>query len=275
MRRITLVFFVLISFAVFAQENEAEQDRESMAMDATATQWSFQFAYQMMPDYHNDLVDGLPRKAGLDNYAQLRIVAPIPLKKFTILPRLTVRHYEDLNTGKSGFGNTELFGLIVPKATDWGTGRAGIGPLVTMPGDPNVAKKEWGYGFAAAIVNTKGQWFYGLLFTQTWRSVDPNTLGPGESDTNPLGIAPFLAYRIGTTGMYLQTADIVALYDWKSGGFYLPVGVRFGKVFVWETSSLNVYAEYRTSAVYENWNGPAVKNSYRLNVSYTIPVGKK
>ena len=90
-----------------------------------------------------------------------------------------------------------------------------------------------------------------------------------------MGIAPFLAYRFGKTGLYLQTADIVALYDWDSGGFYLPVGARFGKVFVWETSSLNVYAEYRTSAIYKDWEGSAVKNSYRLNVSYTIPVGKK
>ena len=202
------ILFMIIgswSISLYGQEEEGEQDRESMAMDATAPQWSFQFAYQSMPDYFNDVVNGAPRKAGLDNYAQLRIVTPIPLKKFTILPRLTVRHYEDANTGKSGFGNTELFGLIVPKATDWGTGRAGIGPLVTMPGNKDVARDEWGYGLAAAIVNTKGQWFYGLLLTQTWRSVDPNALPAGQSDVNPLGIAPFLAYRFGTTGLYLQT----------------------------------------------------------------------
>ncbi|PLW96412.1 MAG: hypothetical protein C0591_08795, partial [Marinilabiliales bacterium] len=70
-------------------------------------------------------------------------------------------------------------------------------------------------------------------------------------------------------------ADIVANYDWKTKKFYLPIGLRLGKVWVWEKSSLNVYGEYRTSAVYKNWEGSAVKNSYRLNVSYTIPVGKK
>ena len=138
-----------------------------------------------------------------------------------------------------------------------------------------MAKDEWGYVIAAAVVNNTGQWFYGLLFTQSFRAVDPNAMGPEESDVNPLGIAPFLAYRFGKTGFYLQTADMVALYDWNTGGFYLPVGLRFGKVWVWEKSSLNVYAEYKTSAVYKNWNGSAVKNSYRFNVSYTIPVGKK
>lgn len=273
MRKIIIMALFLFTLPAIAQEDEEGQSRESMAMDATATQWSYQVAYQLMPDYYTDLVNGVPRKAGLDNYLQIRVVAPIPLKKMTILPRLTIRHYEDVEAGKSGFGNTELFALIIPKATDWGTGRAGIGPLVTAPGDPNVAKDEWGYGFAAAIVNNSGQWFYGLLFTQTWRGVDPNTLPPGTSDTNPLGIAPFLAYRFGTSGVYLQTADMVALYDWNTKGFYLPVGARFGKVWVLEKSSWNVYAEYKTSAVYKSWEGSAVKNSYRFNVSYTMPIG--
>ena len=265
---------IIISITLYSQTEE-KQSRESQAMDATATQWSFQLAYQWMPEYYDDLVDGVPRQPGLDNYAQFRVVAPIPLKGITILPRLTFRHYEDLTNNKSGLGNTELFALLIPKNTDWGTGRAGIGPLVTFPGNPDVAKDEWGYGFAAAIVNNSGLWFYGLLFTQSFRSVDPNTLGPEESDVNPLGIAPFLAYRFGKTGMYLQTADMVALYDWETRGFYLPVGLRFGKVWVWETSSLNVYIEYKTSAIYSNWEGSAVENSYRFNVSYTIPVGKK
>lgn len=277
MKRIFLfiTFGLILTLSVLAQEEEqSAQDRESMAMDATATQWSYQFAYQSMPTYYDDVLDdGSTRPAGLDNYAQLRIVAPIPLEKLTILPRLTVRHYENVNNGKSGFGNTELFALMVPKATDWGTGRTGIGPLVTLPGNPDVAKDEWGYGFAAAIVNTSGQWFYGLLFTQTWRSVDPKTLPAGQSDINPLGIAPFLAYRFGTTGLYLQTADLVALYDWNTKGFYLPIGARFGKVWVFEKSSLNVYGEYRTSAVYKNWEGAAVKDSYRVNVTYTMPIG--
>jgi len=276
MKKLTFIAFAFFAFfTLYCQEEEAEQSRESQAMDATATQWSFQLAYQWMPDYHTDTVNGEPRRKGLDNYVQLRVVAPIPLKGLTLLPRLTIRHYEDLETGKSGFGNTELFVLMMPKFTDWGSGRAGIGPLVTAPGNKDVAKSEWGYGFAAAIVNNTGQWFYGLLFTQSFRAVDPNTLSPDQSDVNPLGIAPFLAYRFGSTGIYLQTADMVALYDWKSGGFYLPVGLRFGKVWVWEKASLNVYGEYKTSAVYKNWEGSAVKNSFRLNVSYTIPVGKK
>jgi len=54
----------------------AEQDAESKALDSTATPWSFQLAYESMPNYHDDtLSNGQPRPAGTDNYWQLRIVA--------------------------------------------------------------------------------------------------------------------------------------------------------------------------------------------------------
>ncbi len=271
-----LLLVVGVSSAL-AQENDDSgggggQDAETKALDSTATQWSFQFAYQWMPDYHDDVLDnGQTRPAGLDNYVQLRIVAPFPMKKLTILPRLTIRHYENPQ-GQSGFGNTELFALMIPKSWDWGTGRFGIGPLITMPGDEEVARDEWGYGFATALVNGSGKWFYGALLTQSWRGIDPATLPPGKSDTNPLGIAPFLNYRIGN-GWYAGNGDMVALYDWDSKKFYLPIGVRVGKVLVMNKGSWNFYAEYQTSLIYEDWLGSAVKNSYRLNVTYTIPVG--
>ena len=187
---------------------------------------------------------------------------------------LSYGQYEDLETGKNGFGNTELFGLIIPNFSNWGTGRAGIGPLVTMPGNPDVSKDEWGYGLAAAIVNNSGKFFYGILFTQSWRAIDPNNLPAGDSDTNPLGIAPFLNYRIAN-GWYVQTADLVIQYDWDSGNIYVPIGARLGKVLVFEKSSINIYYEYRTSMVYKDWPGAAVEHSHRFNVSYTIPVGKK
>ena len=168
---------------------------------------SFQFSYQTMPNYHSDSIGGgETRREGPTDFAQLRIVAPLPYENFTILPRLTLRHYENAQ-GESGIGNTELFGLIIPKSWDWGTGRVGVGPLITAPGDTAVAKDQWGYGFAAAVVNAQGRWFYGLLFTQSWRGIDPNQLPAGTSDTNPLGIAPFLNRR-STNGYSWRTSSI-------------------------------------------------------------------
>ena len=249
------------------------QDDVSKALDSTATQWSFQTAYQVMPDYHDDVLSsGATRPPGPTDYLQMRLVAPLAYDNFTILPRLTLRHYEN-SQGESGIGNTELFGLIIPKSWDWGTGRGGIGPLITAPGDKAVARDEWGYGVAGALVNTKGKWFYGVLLTQSWRSVDPVALPAGQSDTNPLGIAPFLNYQLGG-GWFIGNGDMVAQYDWDTKKFYLPIGVRIGKVTVKPNGSWNVYFEYQTSLIYEDWPGAAVENSYRFNVSYTWPLGK-
>jgi hypothetical protein len=258
---------VFVTGTAFAQEGE--QDDVSKALDSTATQWSFQFAYQAMPDYKDDIVDGQVRPAGADDFVQLRIVAPLTFEKFTILPRLTFRHYENAQ-GESGLGNTELFGLIIPKSWDWGNGRMGLGPLITAPGDKEVAKDEWGYGLAGAIVNTSGNWFYGFLATQSWQSVDPLAPPTSKSDTNALGIAPFLNYQLGS-GWYVGNGDMTIRYDWDSKEWYVPLGVRFGKVFVGPSSSWNVYGEYQTSLFYDDYPGPAVDNSYRINVTYTMP----
>jgi hypothetical protein len=263
---------LLISMAILggnAFAEEAVQDDVSKALDSTATQWSFQFAYQSMPNYKDDYVDGKPRPEGSTDFVQFRIVAPLAYEKFTILPRLTFRHYENAE-GKSGFGNTELFGLIIPKSWDWGSGRMGLGPLVTAPGDSGVAKDEWGYGLASAIVNTSGNWFYGFLLTQSWQAVDPEALPPSKSDTNPLGIAPFLNYQLGG-GWYVGNGDMIVRYDWDSKEFYMPIGVRFGKVIVGPNSSWNIYGEYQTSLVYDDYPGPAVEDSFRINVTYTMP----
>jgi len=101
MKRLILFLVAgMLSIVLYSQEEESQQSRDSQAMDATATQWSFQLAYQWMPDYYQDMInDTTTRPLGLDNYLQLRIVAPVPLKGLTILPRLTLRHYEDLKRG--------------------------------------------------------------------------------------------------------------------------------------------------------------------------------
>ncbi len=276
---LTLLLIVpLTAIPVLAQEEEPAEEsaedqasREEKALDSTATQWSFQFAWQGMT-YNDDILDnGQMRPPGNDDFLQARIVAPFAFEKFTILPRLTIRHYENAQ-GQSGLGNTELFGLIIPKSWDWGSGRFGLGPLVTAPGDKNVARDEWGYGFAMALVNGKGKWFYGALLTQVWRAVDPQQLPAGTSDANPLGIAPFLNYRLGG-GWYIGNGDMIISWNWDRSELYVPIACRVGKVLVGETSSWNIYGEYKTSLYKSNWSGTAVKDSIRVNVTYSIPVG--
>jgi hypothetical protein len=253
------------------ESEKPQQDDVSKAMDSTATQWSFQFSWQGS-EWKQDEVNGNPRPQGHDDFFQVRVVAPVVLETMTILPRLTVRHFKNKNTGKTGIGNSELFAIMIPRKWDWGTGRMGIGPLVTLPGDEDVARDEWGYGFAAGIVNTSGKWFYGLLFTQSWRYVDPDALPVGTSDTNPLGIAPFLNYQLGN-GWYIGNGDQILQYDWDSREWYVPIGIRLGKVFVGAKGSWNLYAEWQTSWVYDSWPGAAKDQSFRINLSKTLPVG--
>lgn len=253
-------------------DTTSEQDDVSKALDSTATQWSFQFAWQGST-WKDDMVNGEPRRPGLDDFFQLRVVAPFTFEKFTLLPRLTFRHYKNKQNGESGLGNTELFGLIIPKKWDWGSGRMGLGPLVTFPGNKKVAKDEWGYGVAGAIVNGSGNWFYGLLLTQSWQAIDPNNLPAGSSDTNPLGIAPFLNYQLGG-GWYIGNGDMVMQYDWDSKKFYMPIGVRVGKVISSKKSgSWNIYTEVATSLIYDNWPGAAKDTSFRFNITKTLPAG--
>jgi hypothetical protein len=66
---------------------------------------------------------------------------------------------------------------------------------------------------------------------------------------------------------------MVIRYDWDEKEFYVPIGVRVGKVLQREKGSWNLYAEYQTSLIYDNWPGTAVENSIRLNVTYTMPMG--
>ena len=61
-------------------------------------------------------------------------------------------------------------------------------------------------------------------------------------------------------------------YDWDSNEFFLPIGVRVGKVFVTDKGTWNVYGEYQTSLIYDSWPGSAVDTSIRINATFTIPV---
>ena len=66
---------------------------------------------------------------------------------------------------------------------------------------------------------------------------------------------------------------MIVQYDWDSEKFYMPIGVRIGKVFVMEKGTWNFYGEYQTSLIYNSWQGSAVDTSIRVNVTYSIPMG--
>ena len=272
--KLTLLALSLVAMPLTAQE----QSRESMALDNTAAQWSFQFAYQAMPEYRQDtLAIGSVRPEGNKGFFQFRMVAPISLGKVSILPRLTARVAQNKD-GEWGISPTDLFALIVP--FQWSTGRAGLGPDVVIPGSEKVGSTEWAYGLAGAVIQRffNEKMMVGLLLQQTWGRRDVIDLGQPiptdstETGANPLVINPFINVQLGK-GWYAGTNDLQALYSWEFGGWKIPVGARLGYVLVRPKNSWNFYVEYATDFATGDWPGAAAKNKIRFNVSYTIPVG--
>jgi hypothetical protein len=264
-----ILVFLLLPTALFSQE----QSRESSAADSTATQWSLQFAYQGLPLWHDDEISpDVTRPEGEQGFLQFRMVAPLPkgmIAPVTMLPRLTVR-LGQAQDGTWGLKPTELFWLFI--ASDWGTGRFGIGPLVTFPAiDSKYGSTKWEFGFSTAAIQRSfnDTFLWGLLLSQAWSRSDPND--PDKIIATPIGINPFLTLILGE-GFYISNGEMVLLYNWQNSEFYFPLAVRFGKIIVKEKGSWNMYIEYKTSLAYQNWSGPAIKNGYRVNLSYSVPI---
>ena len=267
---------VLLALAFTAGNAAAQQSRESMANDATATQWSFQLAYQGMLDYNQDtLSSGSVRPEGAKGFVQFRMVAPIPIKGgptrggVTILPRLTVRYTQNAQD-EWGLSPTDLFALIVP--LEWSWGRAGLGPDIVIPGKEGFGSTEWQYGLATAAIMRafNDKLTFGLLLQQVWGKTDPSR--PGEVVAGNFIFNPFANYVLGK-GFYIATNDLQSQYNWDTNGLLVPIGLRFGYLLIKPKQTFNFYAEYSTTVYTDNWIAPAPKNQIRLNVSYQIPVG--
>ncbi len=271
MSRIIVLFVIMGLFLTAAAPVCAqEQSRESMAVDATASQWSFQFAYEGFFDYKDDTMkNGMQRPPGNKGFLQFRLVAPIAKSEkipITMLPRLTLRAVQN-SAGDYGFGSSDLF--ILGIAQQWATGRWGLGPQINFPAKEGFGSKEWAYGLAGALTQRAldDKLFVALLLQQTWRK-NP----AGETKATPLGINISFVYQLGN-GFYIGNGDYVINYNWQDKSWFIPFGVRLGKAFVGETSTWNTYIEYSSSVYYDDWNGPVASHAVRINVQYQIPVG--
>jgi hypothetical protein len=78
-RRINSIIAIAIAIIALPSSVYAEeQDAETKALDSTASQWSFQLAYQATPDYFTDILNsGQPRPEGTTDYLQLRVLMPL------------------------------------------------------------------------------------------------------------------------------------------------------------------------------------------------------
>ena len=267
--RVLCVMVILIC-VVTAQSLAQQQSRESMAVDATAAQWSYQFAYEGFFDYRTDEVSpGVPRPEGNKGFLQFRLVAPIQKSNsmpVTLLPRVTLRYVQN-SKGDYGFGSSDIFTLAILQ--QWSSGRWGLGPQINFPATGGFGNTNWGYGFAAAVTQRtlNDDLFLALLVQQTWAK--RNT---GATLASALSINPIFVYQLGN-GYYIGNGDYVIDYDWYAQKFFIPFGLRFGKAFIDPKTTWNVYVEYSTSVSYDGWPGPVATHALRVNVQFQIPVG--
>jgi hypothetical protein len=251
---------------------EAGQSRESMANDATASQWTFQVAYEVRDWRDDEIAPGVTRPGGNKNMWQFRLVAPLDKKKthlpWPLLPRLTFRNNEAAD-GSSGAGDAELFVLAILK--EWSTGRFGLGPQVNFPADDEkFGSNVWRYGFAAAGLERVGDKILtGVLIQQSWGKTDASD--PDAIKASPITIQPVFNWSLANA-FYLNIGETALSYSWSSKTWLVPVGLRVGRLFIGDKGTWNFYAEYRTAVIYESWPGSALKSAFRVNASYTIPM---
>jgi hypothetical protein len=262
MFRISFIFFFtfILALPVLTQD----QSRESAAVDPTAAQWSFQFAYEGQFDYKEPEVRG----EGNKGFFQFRFVAPLPADEsfpITLLPRLTARLVQN-SQDEFGFGQSDLFVLGI--INQWASGRWGLGPQINFPSQAGFGSTNWGYGLAGAVTQRalNDDLFIALLLQQVWRDD-----GTGVVRASPLGINATLVYQLGE-GWYIGNGDFVISYSWQNQSWFVPFGIRVGKAFINPKGTWNTYIEYRTWAIDENWVGPVADHNVRINIQYQIPV---
>jgi hypothetical protein len=247
-----------------------EQSRESMAVDATASQWSFQFAGEGFYDYKDDTLDnGTQRPPGNKGFFQFRLVAPIPKSEknpITWLPRLTLRSVRNAESDV-GFGSSDIF--ILGIINQWATGRWGLGPQINFPAQEGFGNTNWGLGFAGAVTQRAmgDKFFLAFLLQQTW-----SENAAGETKASPLSINPTFVFQLGD-GWYIGNGDYVVRYDWDNSAWFIPFGVRLGKAFIKPNKTWNTYIEYAASLYYDDWQGSVAGHSIRINFQFQIPVG--
>jgi hypothetical protein len=273
-----LTVWMSLPTIAFAQEDDSEaaedeasqQSLESAANDATAAMWTFQLSLEGRTWITDEGPTGQPRPEGNRDQLMLRFVAPIPLgKNLKLINRFTMRNNEAADKS-SGAGDAEYFALFIP--FEWSTGRWGIGPQVNFPAESGkFGNDKWRYGFASAWLERVGdKVLTGVLVQQVWGQTDPKD--PDRQVAQPITIQPVFNYSL-SNGYYINIGETAFSYNWDAKAWLIPLGFRFGKVFITEQGSTwNLYGEIRKSVVYSDWPGSVLDTAFRINLSYAFPM---
>jgi hypothetical protein len=197
--------------------------------------WTFQLSLEGRTWKDEEGPNGQPRPEGNRDQLMLRFVAPVPLgKNLKVINRFTMRNNEAVDKS-SGAGDAEYFALFVP--FEWSTGRWGIGPQVNFPAESSKFGSD-----------------------------------PDRQVAQPITIQPVFNYSL-KNGYYVNIGETAFSYNWDANAWMIPLGFRFGKVFInQDGSTWNLYGEIRKSVIYEDWPGSVMDTAFRVNLSYAFPM---
>jgi len=89
----------------------------------------------------------------------------------------------------------------------------------------------------------------------------------------PIAVQPIFNYSL-KNGYYLNIGEIALSYNWDADAWSIPLGLRFGKVFITDQGSTwNFYGEIRKTVYHSNsWPGSVLDTAFRFNLSYAFPM---
>ncbi|AZQ65503.1 hypothetical protein EI427_25150 [Flammeovirga pectinis] len=233
--------FSCFSLQLIAQ-NTALDSLSRKATDPTAILWQLQ-----LEDFWEPLT-------ATDNFSKnqfrVRVVLPLQGKVKNSWDHLIRVTFKGNNTNQSelGFGDTEIFDMVIPKRYSWGAWS--LGPLAYLPTatDSIYGSGKLSLGLAAGLSfnnPSMGRWQVDILL-EYMHSIagDKN-----RNDVNQIQLQPSITYHLND-GFYLETEPVFA-YSFEHNTITLPIDLRFGKVWIINGHKYNTYIEPETT-LYSN-----------------------
>ena len=161
-----------------------------------------------------------------NNISNTYLLQPVlPLSKNNVFrPALPV-----VNTsGKTGIGDLFLLDVFMNqvKTGTWGWGVAGSVPI----GDKEFSTEKWQAGPTLLYMNkTSDKVLWGILGYKEWSFAGKSS----ASDVNVLSFQPIVVVHTGWG--YWGWTDQLATVDWEHNQTSIPLGLRFGKVYMGKT----------------------------------------
>lgn len=260
MRAVAFAALSLLTFSTCAQA-QSQADVAAQANNPLAQIKALNFQNY----YIGELTGDTDKDA---NQFILRYAQPFSIGQSQWLMRLSVP-VNTLPVGENMSAITDMGDIDIFAAYLFETGDPrisfGFGPEVVAPTALNdaVGSEQWQMGFANVYFNAKSPTLqYGYLLTYR------NGVGDLHGrDVVQLGaLQPFAFYQLGR-GWYTGGAPTWT-YDFKSGDYNVPLGLRLGKVFTHNGTVFNLFAEPQYSVAHEGDGQAQWQVYFALNTQF-------